>query len=158
MFDLCGNILSKCRVEIDKHEPCLSYLTNHLKNKICGKSQWNNEIMIYLTTNSSDPIYIFSCDFTGWQINFGRCANEGNKTLKLATSIGSQPDAVFVPNVGDVAVYDLQNGELVYELNGHYNAVNCCVYHPIYQVSTFLHALFPNVQVDTRMISTIFHY
>ena len=83
-------------------------------------------------------ISIFYCHFAGWQINFGKCANEGNKTLKLATSIGSQPDAVFVPNVGDVAVYDLQNGELVYELNGHYNAVNCCVYHPIYQVSTFV--------------------
>ncbi|XP_072043883.1 DNA excision repair protein ERCC-8-like [Amphiura filiformis] len=66
-------------------------------------------------------------------INFGKCTNEGRKTLKLAVSIGSQPDAVFVPSVGDIAVYDLQNGELVYDLNGHYNAVNCCIYHPLYQ-------------------------
>lgn len=66
-------------------------------------------------------------------INFGKVHNDGRKTLKLAVSIGSQPDAVFVPSVGEISVYDLQNGELVYDLNGHYHHVNCCVFHPIYQ-------------------------
>lgn len=75
---------------------------------------------------------------TPFQINFGKVHNDGRKTLKLAVSIGSQPDAVFVPSVGEISVYDLQNGELVYDLNGHYHHVNCCVFHPIYQVCLYI--------------------
>ncbi|XP_022087344.1 DNA excision repair protein ERCC-8-like [Acanthaster planci] len=66
-------------------------------------------------------------------VNFGKVTNDGRKNVKIAISSGAVPDAAFVPNTADVAVFDLHNGELVYDLKGHYSNVNCCVFHPLFQ-------------------------
>ncbi|XP_071851733.1 DNA excision repair protein ERCC-8-like [Apostichopus japonicus] len=63
-------------------------------------------------------------------VNFGSVVNESGKSVKIACSTTSNPSAAFIPTVNDVDVYDLQNGEMVYDLKGHYHKVNCCVFHP----------------------------
>ena len=49
-------------------------------------------------------------------------------------SRGCSPEFVFVPCGSSVAVYALHTGELVTMLRGHYNNVDCCEFHPDYQV------------------------
>ncbi|KAJ8040870.1 DNA excision repair protein ERCC-8 [Holothuria leucospilota] len=63
-------------------------------------------------------------------INFGKVVNDSGKSVKIACSVGSNPSAAFIPSTNDVDVYDLQNGEMVYDLKGHYHNVNCCTFHP----------------------------
>lgn len=64
--------------------------------------------------------------------------NESRKGLKFTVSRGCSPEFVFVPCGTSVAVYGLHSGELITMLRGHYNNVDCCEFHPDYQVMLFL--------------------
>ncbi|KAJ3604252.1 hypothetical protein NHX12_028993 [Muraenolepis orangiensis] len=66
-------------------------------------------------------------------VNYGKVSNESRKGLKFTVSGGCSPDCVFVPCGSSVAAYALHSGELLSTLRGHYNNVDCCVYHPDYQ-------------------------
>lgn len=68
------------------------------------------------------------------QVNYGKVANESRKRLQFTVSRGCSPEFVFVPCGSSVAVYGLHTGELVTTLRGHYNNVDCCEFHPDYQV------------------------
>lgn len=68
------------------------------------------------------------------QVNYGKVVNESRKGLKFAVSRGCSPEFVFVPCGSSVAVYGLHSGELISMLRGHYNNVDCCEFHPDYQV------------------------
>lgn len=69
------------------------------------------------------------------QVNYGKVSNESRKRLQFTVSRGCSPEFVFVPCGSSVAVYILHTGELVTMLRGHYNNVDCCEFHPDYQVS-----------------------
>lgn len=68
------------------------------------------------------------------QVNYGKVCNESRKRLQFTVSRGCSPEFVFVPCGSSVAVYALHTGELVTMLRGHYNNVDCCEFHPDYQV------------------------
>lgn len=68
------------------------------------------------------------------QVNYGKVCNESRKGLQFTVSRGCSPEFVFVPCGSSVAVYALHTGELVTMLRGHYNNVDCCEFHPDYQV------------------------
>lgn len=68
------------------------------------------------------------------QVNYGKVCNESRKRLQFTVSRGCSPEFVFVPCGSSVAVYALHTGELVTTLRGHYNNVDCCEFHPDYQV------------------------
>lgn len=70
------------------------------------------------------------------QVNYGKVCNESRKRLQFTVSRGCSPEFVFVPCGSSVAVYTLHTGELVTMLRGHYNNVDCCEFHPDYQVSS----------------------
>ena len=70
------------------------------------------------------------------QVNYGKVSNESRKGLKFTVSTGCSLDCVFVPCGSSVAVYGLHSGELVATLRGHYNNVDCCDFHPDYQVGS----------------------
>lgn len=69
------------------------------------------------------------------QVNYGKVCNESRKRLQFTVSRGCSPEFVFVPCGSSIAVYALHTGELVTMLRGHYNNVDCCEFHPDYQVS-----------------------
>lgn len=69
------------------------------------------------------------------QVNYGKVCNESRKRLQFTVSRGCSPEFVFVPCGSSVAMYALHTGELVTMLRGHYNNVDCCEFHPDYQVS-----------------------
>lgn len=68
------------------------------------------------------------------QVNYGKVVNESRKGVKFTVSRGCSPEFVFVPCGSSVAVYSLYTGKLVTTLRGHYNNVDCCEFHPEYQV------------------------
>lgn len=68
------------------------------------------------------------------QVNYGKVCNESRKRLQFTVSRGCSPEFVFVPCGSSVAMYALHTGELVTMLRGHYNNVDCCEFHPDYQV------------------------
>lgn len=68
------------------------------------------------------------------QVNYGKVCNESRKRLQFTVSRGCSPEFVFVPCGSSVAVYALHTGELITMLRGHYNNVDCCEFHPDYQV------------------------
>lgn len=66
-------------------------------------------------------------------VNYGRVCNGSRKNLKLAVSHGCRPDFAFVPVDSCIAVYDIYAGQLLTELRGHYNYVNCCTFQSYFQ-------------------------
>lgn len=68
------------------------------------------------------------------QVNYGKVVNESRKGVKFTVSRGCNPEFVFVPCGSSIAVYSLYTGKLVTTLRGHYNNVDCCEFHPDYQV------------------------
>lgn len=69
------------------------------------------------------------------QVNYGKVCNESRKRLQFTVSQGCSPEFVFVPCGSSVAMYTLHTGKLVTMLRGHYSNVDCCEFHPDYQVS-----------------------
>ena len=62
-------------------------------------------------------------------INFGSIPNSSKKGIKIATSSMTSPDVCFVPSDNRICVVNLETGEHISTLRGHYNLVNCCVFH-----------------------------
>ncbi|KAI5610353.1 DNA excision repair protein ERCC-8, partial [Silurus asotus] len=88
-----------------------------------------------LTTGTDDRMRLWN-SATGHNtlVNYGKVVNESRKGVKFTVSRGCSPEFVFVPCGTSVAVYGLYTGELVTTLRGHYNNVDCCEFHPDYQV------------------------
>lgn len=69
------------------------------------------------------------------QVNYGKVCNESRKKLQFTVTRGCSPEFVFVPCGSSVAMYALHTGKLVTMLKGHYNNIDCCEFHPDYQVT-----------------------
>ncbi|GCB81502.1 hypothetical protein scyTo_0022190, partial [Scyliorhinus torazame] len=66
-------------------------------------------------------------------VNYGRVSNESRKGLKFTVSSGCSADFAFVPVDSCIAMYDIYSGQLLTELRGHYNYVNCCTFQSDFQ-------------------------
>lgn len=100
--------------------------------------QWSfNEISIILLSefNIQCNLYFHIFILIFPQVNYGKVCNESRKRLQFTVSRGCSPEFVFVPCGSSVAVYAIHTGELITMLRGHYNSVDCCEFHPDYQVS-----------------------
>lgn len=64
------------------------------------------------------------------RVNFGSISNETKKCVQFDVAKISNPRLVYVPSDGNIFVYETETGVKVSTLSGHYNCVNCCVYHP----------------------------
>jgi len=62
-------------------------------------------------------------------VNFGRIELTGRTTIRMATTpIDSGLEVVFVPSSTDIVAFDVEEGQRVGVLRGHYKRVNCAVY------------------------------
>lgn len=62
-------------------------------------------------------------------VNFGCIPNSSKKGVKIALSALTRPDICFVPSDNRIFVLNLESGELLLPLRGHYNRVNCCAFN-----------------------------
>ena len=65
--------------------------------------------------------------------NYGKLFNDSSKCVKLTLTDGCQPELIFVPEDSNIRSLNLLTGETIATLRGHYNQINCCEYHPLYQ-------------------------
>ncbi|KAG5841314.1 DNA excision repair protein ERCC-8 [Anguilla anguilla] len=87
-----------------------------------------------LSTGTDDRMRLWnSATGANTLVNYGKVENDSRKGLQVAVSQGCSAEFAFVPCGSSVAVYALHTGERVTTLRGHYNNVNCCVFHPDYQ-------------------------
>lgn len=82
----------------------------------------DNRLRLWNTSNGRKEI-----------INFGKTPNESRRTVRFDVSHDVTPALVYVPSEGNIFAYDVQTGARVNSLLGHYNSVNCCVFHPFHQ-------------------------
>ena len=52
--------------------------------------------------------------------------------MQFDVSVNSDPKLMYVPSEGNILIYEIQTGEKVKALLGHYNCVNSCIFHPFY--------------------------
>jgi DNA excision repair protein ERCC-8 len=64
---------------------------------------------------------------------YGKIPNDTKKCMQFDVSVNSDPKLVYVPSEGNILIYEIQTGEKVKALLGHYNCVNSCIFHPFYQ-------------------------
>lgn len=105
-----------------------SYLSRTCSHIVCSLFWHSSEH--HSDTSFEHCILSFSVS----QVNYGKVGNESRKRLQFTVSRGCSPELVFVPCGSSIAVYTLHTGELVTMLRGHYNNVDCCEFHPDYQV------------------------
>ncbi|XP_061115794.1 DNA excision repair protein ERCC-8 isoform X1 [Conger conger] len=90
--------------------------------------------LLLLTTGTDDRMRLWnSATGENTLVNYGKVENDSRKGLQVAVSRGCSTDFAFVPCGSSVEMYALHTGERVSTLRGHYNNVNCCVFHPDYQ-------------------------
>ena len=63
-------------------------------------------------------------------VNFGKITNNSKKGVTMAVSCATDPAIVYVPSENNINVFDVHSGEKISCLRGHYNRVNCCLFHP----------------------------
>ncbi|GAB6027758.1 DNA excision repair protein ERCC-8 [Chamberlinius hualienensis] len=67
-------------------------------------------------------------------VNYGKILNESKKAMRFDVSKSSSQDFIYVPSSdGKIIMFDLHTGIKIGTLIGHFNAANCCVFHPFYQ-------------------------
>ncbi|ESO92598.1 hypothetical protein LOTGIDRAFT_233046 [Lottia gigantea] len=62
-------------------------------------------------------------------VNYGSISNDGRKSLGISVTTGNCPDVIMVPDDSNLMLFNLHEGTRIKILRGHYNQVNCCVYH-----------------------------
>nr|CAD7256860.1 unnamed protein product [Timema shepardi]CAD7568549.1 unnamed protein product [Timema californicum] len=89
---------------------------------------------LYLLTFGTDKRLRLWTTFDGRNemINFGKIKNDSKKCIQFDVTINASPKIVYVPSEGSIFLYNVESGEKINTLLGHYNSVNCCVYHPFY--------------------------
>ena len=65
-------------------------------------------------------------------VNNGKIQNDTKKCMQFDVSVNSDQKLVYVPLEGNILIYEIQTGENVTALLGHYNCVNSCIIHPFY--------------------------
>ena len=61
--------------------------------------------------------------------------NSPNMCMKFDRTSGlvPSPGLIFVPSEDTIVVFDVENGERLQTLNGHFYGVNCCIFNPYAQ-------------------------
>ncbi|XP_078405403.1 DNA excision repair protein ERCC-8 isoform X2 [Cetorhinus maximus] len=113
---------------LDQHNANTAH--NGRVNGLC----FTSDGLHFLTIGTDDRMRLWNSS-TGHNtlVNYGRVCNESRKGLKFTVSNGCSPDFVFVPVDSCIAVYDIFSGQLLTELRGHYNYVNCCTFQSDFQ-------------------------
>ncbi|XP_030851877.1 DNA excision repair protein ERCC-8 [Strongylocentrotus purpuratus] len=101
------------------HVNGLCFTENGLHLVSCGT---DNRVRLWDTLNGKNTL-----------INYGKVSNNMRKCIEICTSSGVQPDVAFIPSGSDIDMFDVFSGETDSTMKGHYNNVNCCVFHPLYQ-------------------------
>ncbi|XP_034252372.1 DNA excision repair protein ERCC-8-like [Thrips palmi] len=66
-------------------------------------------------------------------VEYGSVPSEKRKSIQFDVSGSSSKEIVYIPSDGKILVYEVQSGQLVKTLQGHYNQVNSCKYNTLYQ-------------------------
>ena len=87
-----------------------------------------------LTYGTDDRLRLWDT-FTGKNtlVNFGRVHNPSQKAIKLCQSSGTSNEVAFVPSGSNIEVFEVVSGKRVVTLSGHFNNVNCCIFHQHFQ-------------------------
>ncbi|KAK3913940.1 DNA excision repair protein ERCC-8 [Frankliniella fusca] len=67
------------------------------------------------------------------EVEFKAKPSEKSKSVQFDVAGSSRKELVFIPSDGTILVYEVQTGELVKTLRGHYNEVNSCKFNTMYQ-------------------------
>jgi hypothetical protein len=68
----------------------------------------------------------------GAQVNFVGVKNTAEKGSQMA--ISSDGQVLYHPNGSDILPLEAHTGRKLNLLRGHFDKVNCCVFHPFHQV------------------------
>jgi DNA excision repair protein ERCC-8 len=66
-------------------------------------------------------------------VNYGKIQNNSKKCIQFATSEFCDPDLIYIPENANIEVFNMNSGEHIQTLTGHFNQVNCVVYNADYQ-------------------------
>lgn len=62
-------------------------------------------------------------------VNYGKLRNDSSKCIHFAVSENTDPEIVFLPADNNIETFNIQTGEALTTLRGHYYQVNSCVYN-----------------------------
>mmetsp|Transcript_35876 Transcript_35876/g.57994 ORF Transcript_35876/g.57994 Transcript_35876/m.57994 type:complete len:459 (+) Transcript_35876:115-1491(+) len=85
---------------------------------------------LFLLSSGTDERLRLWNTFSGLNtlVNFGGTKNQHKKGTAMCTDNDGR--FVFHPNGDEVWMYEIHSGTLCKRLKGHFEGVNCCVYHP----------------------------
>ena len=86
-------------------------------------------------------------------INYADTKNHSKNPVEMAVSNNGQ--LVYHPNGNVINVYHIQSGELINTLQGHYEKINCCVFHPNAEVLVYFE--FFNINI-LKLNSFLFYF
>ncbi|XP_077981319.1 DNA excision repair protein ERCC-8-like isoform X2 [Glandiceps talaboti] len=133
--------------DVRRAKSCLATLDQHNGEKGKGASEavntahnghvngisFTSDGLLLLSYGTDDRLRLWDT-ITGKNslVNFGKIDNVSRKAAKFCISNGSNPNLAFIPTYSSIAVFDIDTGDLVTNLLGHYNNVNSCIFHPLY--------------------------
>ena len=65
--------------------------------------------------------------------HYTKVPNAGKRHVQFAISSGATTDLIYMPHRSEIDVWDINTGEEIDRLRGHYSLVNGCIFHPDYQ-------------------------
>lgn len=65
--------------------------------------------------------------------DYTKVHNSGKRHVQFAISNGSTSDLIYMPHRSEIDVWDINTGEEIDRLRGHYSLVNGCIFRPDYQ-------------------------
>ncbi|CAN2388783.1 transcription-coupled nucleotide-excision repair [Pristimantis euphronides] len=127
-----------CLMTLDQHNGEKSKSSSEAQNtahngRVNGLC-FTNDGLHLLTIGTDDKMRLWnSATGDNTLVNFGTISNCNRKGVKFTVSLGCSPEFVFVPCDNTIVLYSIHSGEKISKLKGHYNYVNCCVFHPHFQ-------------------------
>lgn len=95
---------------------CVKFVKNGLKLISCGT---DNVIRLWDTLSGKNEL-----------VDFDDFVNHTKRSIHVDISRETSPEFMYVPSGDTVNVYNVETGETVNKLKGHFNSVNCCFYEP----------------------------
>ncbi|KAK6179260.1 hypothetical protein SNE40_011663 [Patella caerulea] len=122
-----------CLMSLDQHNGEAASAANKIKTAHNGRVNGLSFTAdgLHLVTFGTDSRLRLWNTTTGKNalVNYGNIENDGRKSIKFSLSSGACPDVIFVPDDSNLTMLDLHGGNQIKTLRGHYNQVNCCVFH-----------------------------
>ncbi|KAM4810208.1 DNA excision repair protein ERCC-8 [Rhinophrynus dorsalis] len=129
---------SGCLITLDQHNgeksKSSSEAANTAHNGRVNGLCFTSDGLHLLTVGTDDRMRLWnSSSGENTLVNYGKVCNESRKSLKFTVSVGCSPEFVFVPYDSTIVAYTIYYGEKISVLRGHYDNVDCCVFHPKFQ-------------------------